>query len=47
MQENEAEIFNYGFMIQFVSQGSKTKENERKKKKNEGYVALDFFLSLC
>ena len=27
----------------FVSQESKAKENESKKNKNEGHVALDFF----
>ena len=43
MQENEVEIFNYGFIIPFVSQESKAKENESKKKKNEGHIALDFF----
>ena len=43
MQENEVEFFNYWFIIPFVSQESKAKENESKKNKNEGYVALDFF----
>ena len=32
-----------GFIIRFVSQESKAKENERKIKKNEGHVALVFF----
>ena len=35
MQENEVEIFNYGFIILFISQESKTKENERKKKRRK------------
>ena len=29
MQENEVEFFNYGFIILFISQESKAKENER------------------
>ena len=33
MEENEVEIFNYGFLIMFVSQESKAKENERNKRK--------------
>ena len=42
-KENEVEFFNYGFIIPFVSQESKAKENESKKNKNEGHVTLDFF----
>ena len=42
--ENEVEIFNYWFLITFVSQESKAKENERRKIYIfEGHVAIVFF----
>ena len=42
MQENEVEFFNYGFIILFISQESKAKENEREKKKMKGHIELVF-----